>query len=75
MTWEALDLGAASDEKVDVASVNTASQAPVGVDQGGVWGYGVTRHHEPADTGDAHEQHPADAPTGSFWTFDDAQNP
>ena len=74
-TEKALDLGAASDEKVEVAPVSAATQAPVGVDQGGVWGYGETQHDEPADTGDADEQDPADAPTGSFWTFDDAQNP
>ncbi|MGB2071421.1 MAG: hypothetical protein ACPHVR_07255 [Poseidonia sp.] len=72
---KALDVNAGSDEKVEVAPVNAATQAPVGVDQGGVWGYGVTQHEQSADTGDADEQDPADAPTGSFWTFDDAQNP
>ena len=64
-----------SDEKVEVAPADAATQTPVGVDQGGVWGYGMTQHEQPADTGDADEQDPADAPTGSFWTFDDAQNP
>ncbi len=74
-TEKAVNLDADRDEKVEVASVNAASQAPVGVDQGGVWGYGMTQPDEPADDGDDDEQDPADAPTGSFWTFDDAENP
>ena len=74
-TGKALDVNAGSDEKVDATPVSAATQAPVGVDQGGAWGYGVAQHEQPADTGDADEQDPADAPTGSFWTFDDAQNP
>ena len=49
--------------------------APIGVDQGGVWGYGMAQHEQPAETGDADEQDLDDTPTGSFWTFDDAKNP
>ena len=74
-TRKTLDFGSDSDEKVDVAPADAATQAPIGVDQGGVWGYGMTQHEQPAEAGDADEQDPADAPTGSFWTFDDAQNP
>ena len=74
-TEKAVDLGSTSDEKVEAAPADSATQASIGVDQGGVWGYGMTQHDEPADAGDNDEQDPADAPTGSFWTFDDAQNP
>lgn len=74
-TEKAVDLGSTSDEKVEAAPADSATQASIGVDQGGVWGYGMTQHDEPADDGDNDEQDAADAPTGSFWTFDDAQNP
>jgi len=51
------------------------SERPATINKGGVWGYGVTQHEQPAGAGDDDEKDPADAPTGSFWTFDDAQNP
>ena len=74
-TRKTLDFGSDSDEKVDVAPAVAATQAPIGVDQGGVWGYGMTQHEQPAEADDGDEQDLHDAPTGSFWTFDDAQNP
>ena len=51
------------------------SERPATINKGGVWGYGVTQHEQPAEAGDDDEKDPADAPTGSFWTFDDSQNP
>lgn len=51
------------------------SEGPATINKGGVWGYGVTQHEQPDDADDDDEQDPAGAPTGSFWTFDDAQNP
>jgi hypothetical protein len=51
------------------------SERPATINKGGVWGYGVTQHEQPDDADDDDEQDPAGAPTGSFWTFDDAQNP
>ena len=74
-TEKAVDLGATSDENVEAAPADAASETPIGVDQGGVWGYGETQHEQPAEADDGDEQDPDDAPTGSFWTFDDAQNP
>lgn len=51
------------------------SERPATINKGGVWGYGVTQHEQPAEASDDDEQDSAGAPTGSFWTFDDAQNP
>ena len=51
------------------------SERTATINNGGVWGYGVTQHEQPAGAGDDDEKDPADAPMGSFWTFDDSQNP
>ena len=51
------------------------SERPAPIDKGGRWGYVPDEEEIPPATVPEGEKSEENAPTGSFWTFDDSQNP
>ena len=51
------------------------SERPAPIDKGGPWGYGPVEEKLPPATVPEGEKGEENAPTGSFWTFDDVEKP
>ena len=51
------------------------SERPAPIDKGGPWGYGPVEEKIPPATVPEGEKGEENAPTGSFWTFDDVEKP
>ena len=51
------------------------SERPAPIDKGGRWGYGPVEEEIPSATVPEGEKSEENAPTGSFWTFDDVEKP
>ncbi len=51
------------------------SERPAPIDKGGRWGYGPVEEEIPPATVPEGEKSEENAPTGSFWTFDDVEKP
>ena len=51
------------------------SERPAPIDKGGAWGYGPIKEEIPPATVPKDDESKENAPTGSFWSFDEAGEP